>query len=48
MAIDIATNQKVGGSNPFRRTKNTRVVFTALVFYYIWVVGIRTREGFCV
>ncbi len=35
MAIDIATNQKVGGSNPFRRTKNTEVTFVTSVFLFI-------------
>ena len=47
MAIDIATNQKVGGSNPFRRTKNTKAVFYCFGVFLITIGRDSNKAGEC-
>ena len=47
MAIDIATNQKVGGSNPFRRTKNTEAVFYCFGVFLIIIGRDSNKAGEC-
>ena len=39
----MATNQKVGGSNPSRHAKNNRITEGSAVVFYLY--GIRTLRG---